>query len=134
MDYRKSYKGFVLWMIFFLASCFLTTFFNNVNQNFIFRLLLNICTISIAILTYVIYKTEYVYWYTGITYEEAKEAGKERRKKFAYSHLKVFLWFAVAYFLVSIITYFLNITYIVDLTFVFFGMIGLAVYTIKFKL
>lgn len=134
MEYRKSYKGFILWMVFFFISCFFTTFFENLEQNFISRLILNICTLSIALLTYIIYKTEYVYWYNGTTYEEAKEAGSKRRKEFAYKHLKVFGGLAVCYFVVSLITYFFNITYVFDLIFVFFGIIGAAISTIKFKL
>ena len=134
MEYRKSYKGFILWVLFFFISCFFTTFLKDLTENFILRLILNICTISITLLNYVIYKTEYVYWYTGTTYEEAKEAGSKRRKEFAYKHLKVFGRLAACYFVVSLITYFFNITYVVDLIFVLFGMIWSAISTIKFKL
>ncbi len=76
MEYRKTYQGFILWMIGFIIASIGAAFLP-FKEDLLIRITLNICTIGAAILTYIIYKTEYIYWYNGTSYEEAKNAGSE---------------------------------------------------------
>ena len=71
MELKKSYKGFIVWMICFLVCCFGGAFLGIEDAALATRITMNVMTLSMAVLTYIIYRTGYIYWYTGITYEEA---------------------------------------------------------------
>ena len=88
MNYKKSYKGLIIYLIVFLAILFLGGILS-VWKNFMPALIIvNTMTIGITGLMYVIYKTENVYWINGIEYEKALLVSSERRKDFALRHFK----------------------------------------------
>lgn len=51
----------------------------------------NYMFITLAILTGMIYKNEAIYWYTGISYQEACAVTSKQRKEYAYKHFIRFL-------------------------------------------
>ena len=134
MQLKKSYKGFILWIVFFNLITFGTVFLPIEDGEIMTRIVLNICTVSIAVLTFMIYKTEFVYWYNGTTYEEAVQAGSERRKLFAFKHLKKFAIFASIYLIASIILNLLELSIWIDIILITIGSIITAVSTIGIKL
>lgn len=134
MELRKSYKGLFLWIVFFFIIMFGTSFLPIKDGEILTRIVLNICMCSITLLTFIIYKTEYVYWYNGTTYEEAVQAGSERRKIFAWKHLKKFAIFAIVYLIASIALDLLEITILIDVILVAIGSIITAISTITTKL
>ncbi len=136
MEYKKSYKGFIIWLIAFLTVSIGVALIpeDAVSAAFLMRVVGNICTISIAILAFVICETECVYWYTGISYEDAVKAGSEKRREYAWKHFQRFGTFAVIYLVISIAAQLLQINMWVDLTFLFVGVIAVAVSTIRIKL
>lgn len=89
-EYKKSYLGFVLWIIGFCIALSACAFLPETDIHITVAVLDNIMTVGCFILSFIIYKTEYVYWYNGTSYEDAKAAGTERRKKFALEHMKRF--------------------------------------------
>lgn len=133
-EYRKSYLGLVLWLIAFCmaeTSCFFLPI-NEIKMQLAF--FDNIMTVSLFLLTYIIYKTEYVYWYNGTEFTAAKEAGKERRKRFAAEHMKRFGYFTLTFFIYTIISYLLKFPYGIDISMVVIGTIAAAISTVKIKL
>lgn len=98
------------------------------------RISMNVCILNVALLAYIIYKTECVYWYNGTDFKEAAEAGSERRKEFAWKHLKRFGGFAIVFLVYSIISYQLKIPCITDAAVAIIGMFVAAFSTIKIKL
>ena len=70
----------------------------------------------------------------GISYEEAKEAGSERRKKFALVHMKRFGYFALAFFLYNVVSVLVGVPYGVDITIACVGLVIVAFSTMKIKL
>lgn len=85
-------------------------------------------------LMYVIYKTERIYWINSVTYEEARAATSEQRKKFALSHLKIFATVGIICVAVSIICSFASINGIVDFIFCILMVPVAAIRTIPIKL
>ena len=77
--YKKSYTGFVIWLIGFCVVVVGACFLPNLGTQLTLAVVDNASTIGIFILTLLIYQTEYVYWYNGTSYEEAKAAGSERK-------------------------------------------------------
>lgn len=134
MELKKSYKGFVIWMLGFLVCCFGVVFLPTEDVGLIVRVVMNIMTIGMAILTYTIYRNGYVYWYTGITYEEAVAVSPERRREYAGKVLKLFGMYAIVYLVVSVVLQLLQVSFWVDFVFGTLGLIVVAVRTIWFKL
>lgn len=131
MDEKKSYAGLVVWlvcfMLFMVACMFLP-------EAVMLRGVMQLCSLGICALIGMIYGNEKVYWINGVTYEEAMQATREQRKAFAWRHLKVFLWFAVPYFLFSCLSYVLGWNEWIDFAVGFVGMVAAAIATIGIRL
>ena len=134
MELKKSYKGFVIWMIGFLVCCVGFVFLKIDDAALITRIIMNVMTLSMALLTYMIYRNGYVYWYTGITYEDAVKVSEERRKAYALKHWKLFGIFAVIYFVFSVVMHLLKMSLWIDILVCTMGLIVIAVRTIWYKL
>ena len=87
---KKSYTGFMLWLMIFVAATLGISLLPTEDWQLLMRLIILLMGWGIAALAFIIWRTERVYWYNGITYEEAEAAGSERRKDYAWRHLKVF--------------------------------------------
>lgn len=94
-SYKKSYLGFILLILGFVALVVLIPFAPLPDAKCYTLLLLVLMYGFSVLLSAVILKNEKVYWYSGTTYEQAKEASSESRKRFAYRH---FVSFAVSAF------------------------------------
>ena len=131
---KKSYKSFVVFMILFMASMFLPILLPFKDEALLVRIVLNICNLGIVILMVMIFLNERVYWFNGITYEEALLAGSLRRKIYAKRHLVVFFIAFIIYFFLSIIFQVLNISMWVDIILNTIVVIVAAISTIRIKL
>lgn len=131
---KKSYKGFGIWMLIFLITMFGCAFLPIEDTELLMRISMNVCVLNVALLAYIIYKTECVYWYNGTEFKEAVEAGSERRKEFAWKHLKKFGGFAIIFLLYSVVSYLVKIPYGADVAIGTIGMCVAAFSTIKIKL
>lgn len=134
MEYKNSYKGFILWLISFLVLFFIIPFLPISNIALITRIALNFMTLYIALLSYIIYKTEYIYWYNGISYKQALEAGSKRRKLYAYQHFYLFGRFAVFFLAFSIQCHITSKHYGFDIALATIGLVITALSTMKIKL
>ena len=132
--YKKSYTGFVIWLIGFCVFTVGACFLPNLSTQLTLAVVDNACTIGIFILTFLIYQTEYVYWYNGTSYEEAKAAGSERRKAFALAHMKRFAYFALAFLVYTVMSLMLGIPYGFDIGIACVGILIVALSTLKIKL
>lgn len=93
---KKSYTGFILWLMIFVAAMLCVSLIPTEDWQLLMRLIILLMAWGIAALAFIIWRTEQVYWYNGITYEEAEAAGSERRKDYAWRHLKVFGIYALS--------------------------------------
>lgn len=121
-------------MLVFVVTMFGCAFLPIENGALLTRIVMNVCVLNIALLAFIIYKTEYVYWYNGTEYKQAVEAGSERRKEFAKKHLKRFGTLALLYLVYSVVAQLLQIPHGVDIAVATIGMIVVAISTIEFKL
>ena len=131
---RKSYKGFVWWMVIHVAAVLVLPFLPLGDEAVLTRVLLLFTAWGIAGLAYIIYRTEYVYWYNGTSYEEAVAAGSDRRRAFALAHLKCFSLCGLGVSALCLLCSMLAFPCWVDMTLGFLGMMVSAFYTLKFKL
>ena len=134
MELKKSYKGFWIWILMFVLVSLGCAFLPIESVAVISRIEMNICVIAIAVLAFMIYKTEAVYWYNGTTYEEAVKAGSERRKEFARRHFVRFGGFAAIFLVASVMMHILKVGFGADIFVGTIGMVVLAISTINIKL
>ncbi|MBR6571413.1 MAG: hypothetical protein IKK75_13265 [Clostridia bacterium] len=133
--YKKSYTGFALWLILYLLMGIVPAFvLPELNAASYTRLLMNLTTIAMAILTFIIWRTEYVYWYNGISYEDAEKAGSERRRKYGYLHFQLFLKTALAGLVYTAVSVLAGFPWWLDLPVFGIGLIAAAFWTMKYKL
>ncbi len=108
MQYKKSYLGLVVWTIVLIAEMIvgmplLSTAVES--EKIMLKLTLLALVLSILLLMIIVHKGQYVYWMSGgPTYEEAKSATQERRKRYTWRLLRVFLIFSavsVGYLIIS---------------------------------
>ena len=94
----------------------------------------NYMFITLAILTGMIYKNEAIYWYTGISYQEACAVTSKQRKEYAYKHFIRFLMVCLGYFVYSIIAYFLSFSFGMSIIICCLLMTVCALSTVSIKL
>ena len=134
MEYRKSYKGLLWWSMAFVVLPALLAFLPIKNGALLTRLFLNAAGGLLVLLMYIIYRTEAVYWINGVEFEQAKEAGSERRKQYALRHLERFGWVALLYLLYSIGAQMAGVGSGADIALWAVGLIVAALSTIPIKL
>ena len=78
-------------MVLFCVGMFVIIFIDIKNINLVGLVLGNYMFITLSLLTGMIYKNECIYWYSGMSYQEAIEATSMSRKKYAYKHFIRFL-------------------------------------------
>ena len=105
---KKSYKGYIVWMILFCVGMVLMMIVDLKNLKLFSLILGNYMLMMITLLTGMIYKNECIYWYSGVSYQEAIEATSMSRKKYAYKHFIRFFITCLLYLFYSIIAYFLS--------------------------
>ena len=132
--YRKSYTGFVLWLIVFVVLMLALAFIPSEDEALITRLLLNLCTAGLAVLTWMIWRNERVYWYTGVSFEEAEAAGSERRKEYAFKHFWLFGMCALIALAFTLGAHLMGLPWWVDMAVVTIGLMTAAFRTTAYKL
>ena len=131
---KKSYTGFILWMVGFVAALLAICFLPVEDEQVLMRLILLLMAWSVTGMAFIIWKTESVYWYNGTTFEEAEAAGSERRKAFAWKHLKIFGVYALAASVLSALMQLLGWSAWIDFTLATLGLVVAACMTIPLKL
>ena len=95
-EYKKTYLPLILWIILYtviiIAGVILLDKYIAVSTKIFTDLTCLITIFTLDILFYIMYQGEYAYWINGgPSFEKAKEAGSEARKKYLLNHLKIFL-------------------------------------------
>jgi len=132
--YRKSYTGFIVWLIVFVIAMVAICFLPVDDEAILTRLLLNLCTIGMAQLTWMIWRNERVYWYTGVSFEEAEKAGSERRKEYAFWHFRLFGGYALVGLAFTLGGQLAGWPWWVDMVVISIGLMAAAFRTMVYKL
>lgn len=128
---EKSYLGLIMWSAGFIIGTVLCMF---LPESLMLRGVMQLCSLGVCGLMGMIWRNEKIYWINGVSFEEAMKATAQQRKRFAMRHLKIFLWFAVPYFLFSCLSWALGWSEWIDFGLGTAGLIGAALATIPIKL
>lgn len=130
---KKTYGAFIAWLIAFTIIMLALPFLFTKPATFV-RLLCIETVLALLLLTYMVYRTETVYWYTGVSFEAAVQAGQSRRKAYALAYLKRFALSGAVYLLYAAVAVFLGLPWWLDLVVCFVAEVGAAVSTLHIKL
>lgn len=130
---KKTYWGFAAWLIGYTLVLLALALVPMGAEGYV-RVLCAETALAMVLLTYIVCRTEYVYWYNGVSFEEAVQAGQERRRAYAMAHLKRFAVGGAAYLLYGAIAWALGLPWWLDLLACLAAEVGAAVSTIPIKL
>lgn len=99
--YKKSYTGFVVGLLAYLAGLGGICFLPVKDEAVLMRLIMLVTSWYMAWLSFHVWRTEQIYWYNGTSFEDAEAAGSGRRKAFAWKHFCIFGVFALLLTLLS---------------------------------
>ncbi len=131
---KKSYAGFVGWLLAFVAGMLTLCFLPWQDEQMLIRLMMLLMAWYMAGLAFHVWRTEQIYWYNGTSYEEAEAAGRERRKAFAWQHFRLFGLFALLQTVVCCAMMLLGWSPWIDFTFATVGLIVTVFRTVPIKL
>ena len=135
MEYKHTYKGFIAFFIGFIIALGGFAFLSGLYfYQHIVRVSISVVTVGVTLLTFIIYKTQYIYWFNGITYDDALEAGEIRRKEYAMAHFRLFTIFSSLQVMFSLIMGILAITQWVDFAVSAVALCMVGIGTLKIKL
>ena len=134
MELKKSYRGFVWWMLGYLAGLALSMLLPTEDADLLMRAIFIFTAADVALLAFIVWKTEAVYWYNGTEYEDAVKAGSERRKAFAWRHFRVFGWYALAQTVFCLVMHLIGAPFWIDIVVFCVGLSAAAFSTIPIKL
>lgn len=93
-DYRRRYWPFVLWVLLLPAGIGLIAYWAEplLPEDDLGKLALAFVTLALDLLMFLIWRLETVYWFNnGPDFEAARDGGSQRRRRYAWLHLKRFL-------------------------------------------
>jgi len=95
-EYKPTYKPLVIYLL-VLAAVVLALATWGVGPRFAAaaKLILLLVPWWVTGLMYIIFRGEHIYWINGLSFKEARAAGSERRRRYAYRHFKAFLRLAL---------------------------------------
>ncbi len=131
---KKSSLGVWIWSLVYVGLGIALVYIPVHNEDILTRIFLNYTNIAVVALTFIIYLNERVHWYTGITYEQALEAGSERRKTYALKMFRIFRNAALVYLVLSILFSVFKYSWICDMIFFTVIIVVAAVSTMRYKL
>lgn len=132
MKEKATYKGFILWLVFFVASLILAVL--PVDRDLAARLCFLIALFDLVILMLIIYLTERIYWLTGISFQQLQAAGSYKRKRLAYEQLMRFLYLLAIYLLWAFIGHLGHFYIWTDMIVVILGLCIVAFWPTHVKL
>ncbi len=134
-EYKKTYKPLILWLILFpLIAIVIPLRFINASEKILALALMTISLVAIYLLMLLIYKGEYVYWINGgPSFEEARQAGSEKRREYARAHLDIFLKYTLLGLIYLPVSLILNFSMWIDILFIFMLIVIAALKTVGIK-
>ena len=121
---KRNYLPLLCFLPIWIGAIAAVSFFF---PSYTMRLTVNCVTIGMAVLSFIIYKTENVYYYNSISFEQAEEAGSDRRRAYAWAHFVRFLILAIALLFLSLVFSLLGFHQVIDFSIGIAALIAVAI-------
>lgn len=118
---KKSYKGFIIWLILFSVGAGVIPFIikwcvPDATTGLMVRVIDFACCVGVEILIYMIYKNGRIYWYNQYSYEQAKAMSEDERREIAWRPVVFFLKITLVCAVLFIVAQMLSLPWWLDFT------------------
>lgn len=92
---NKSYKLFLVWLLAVVVIAvtvvlILDSFVPDIAGNVMSKIITEMIAFALSALMMIIYFSDKIYWFNGMSYEEASSMSKEKRRLYAQKHMRLF--------------------------------------------
>jgi len=135
-EYKKSYLGFVIILLAYLVGMFAPVLIPAMKERAgaATAWMCFATAIFVFATIFYIYKSEKIYIFSGISYEDALKCSPEKRRNYAYLHVKKFLPATVILIAYSVLAYIAKLPDAVSIVIMCLVLVAAAFSTMKIKL
>lgn len=134
-EYKKSYTGFLIILLLYLIAVFLPIFISVIHDRpgAVTAWMCFATAVFVFALIFYIYKSEKLYLFSGVTYEQAAKLSSEQRRNYAYLHVKKFLPATVILIAYSVLAYIAKLPDALSIVILCLVLVAAAFSTMKIK-
>lgn len=135
-EYKKSYTGFVIILLLYLIAAFLPIFIPVIQDRpgAVTAWMCFATAVFVFALIFYIYKSEKLYLFSGVTYEQAARLSSEQRRNYAYLHVKKFLPATVILIAYSVLAFIAKLPDALSIVILCLVLVAAAFSTMKIKI
>ena len=135
-EYKKSYTGFLIILLLYLIAAFLPVFIPAIHDRpgAVTAWMCFATAVFVFVMIFYIYKSEKLYLFSGVTYEQAAKLSPEQRRNYAYLHVKKFLPATVILIAYSVLAYIAKLPDALSIVILCIVLVAAAFSTMKIKM
>lgn len=135
-EYKKSYTGFLIILLLYLIAAFLPIFIPVIHDRpgAVTAWMCFATAVFVFALIFYIYKSEKLYLFSGVTYEQAAKLSSEQRRNYAYLTLKKFLPATVILIAYSVLAFIAGLPDALSIVILCLVLVAAAFSTMKIKI
>ncbi|MBR5897484.1 MAG: hypothetical protein IKZ39_07705 [Lachnospiraceae bacterium] len=135
-EYKKSYTGFLIILLLYLIAAFLPIFIPVMHDRpgAVTAWMCFATAVFVFALIFYIYKSEKLYLFSGVTYEQAARLSSEQRRNYAYLHVKKFLPATVILIAYSVLAFIAKLPDALSIVILCLVLVATAFSTMKIKI
>ena len=135
-EYKKSYLGFVIILLIYLVLMFAPAFIPAIKERpgAATAWICFVTAVFVFAVIFYIYKSEKIYIFSGISYEDALKVSPEKRRNYAYLHVKKFLPATVILIAYSVLAFITGLPDALSIVVMCLVLVATAFSTMKIKL
>ena len=135
-EYKKSYLGFITILLIYLVLMFAPAFIPAIHERpgAATAWICFVTAVFVFAVIFYIYKSEKIYIFSGISYEDALKVSPEKRRNYAYLHVKKFLPATVILIAYSLLAFITELPDALSIVVMCLVLVATAFSTMKIKL
>ncbi|MCR5722726.1 MAG: hypothetical protein K6G72_10335 [Lachnospiraceae bacterium] len=134
-EYKKSYTGFLIILLLYLIAAFLPIFIPAIHDRpgAVTAWMCFSTAVFVFVIIFYIYKSEKLYLFSGVTFEQAAKLSSEQRRNYAYLTLKKFLPATVILIAYSVLAFIAKLPDALSIVILCLVLVAAAFSTMKIK-
>lgn len=135
-EYKKSYTGFLIILLLYLIAAFLPIFIPVIHDRpgAVTAWMCFATAVFVFVMIFYIYKSEKLYLFSGVTFEQAAKLSSEQRRNYAYLTLKKFLPATVILIAYSVLAFIAKLPDALSIVIMCLVLVAAAFSTMKIKM
>lgn len=135
-EYKKSYTGFLIILLLYLIAAFLPIFIPAIHDRpgAVTAWMCFATAVFVFVMIFYIYKSEKLYLFSGVTFEQVAKLSSEQRRNYAYLTLKKFLPATVILIAYSVLAFIAKLPDALSIVIMCLVLVAAAFSTMKIKM